>query len=147
MNTDSNQNQSSNRYNITTTGFGYLNNICEVKPNGTPFLTCDITLLDGKPNGKDYSAVNKIYLQATVVGKDAIAMIREHFAVDGFIKSPKETVTASVRLSGLNAETFVFQNGEKAGQTGVTLKTRLLKISWLKIGQEVVEIESDRNSG
>ena len=133
-----NEDKSSNYYNVSITGFGYINNICEVNPSGKPYLICDIALLSGELK-RDYSTLDKTYFKATVVGSKVKAAFRKHFNADGFIKSPKVPVTALVRLSGLEAETFTFQNGERAGQTGISLNTRLLGITWLKIGNKVVD--------
>ena len=36
-------------------------------------------------------------------------------------------------LSDLYAESFTFKNGDKAGETGVSLKARLLGIAWAKV--------------
>ena len=47
-------------------------------------------------------------------------------------------VLVGFKLSDLYAETFTYQNGEKQGQTGVSLKTRLLRIDWAKVEGEYV---------
>ena len=36
-------------------------------------------------------------------------------------------------LSDLYAESFTYKNGDKAGETGVSLKARLLSIAWAKV--------------
>ena len=47
-------------------------------------------------------------------------------------------------LSDLYAEPFTFKSGNKAGETGVSLKARLLGVSWAKVDgkQLVTEQES-----
>lgn len=42
------------------------------------------------------------------------------------------------RLGDLWTDLFRYSRGEKAGQTGVSLKARLLFISWIKIDGELV---------
>ncbi len=132
-------------YDVHTTGFGYLNRIREVTPrSGDKYLSCDITLQEGVAKDGDFSKINKIYLQANVVGKKAIEVMREHFTNDnGLIASPDKPVTAAVRLGGLDVDTFVYQKGEKAGQTGVQLKTRLLKLSYLAIDSNPIDLGDD----
>ena len=36
-------------------------------------------------------------------------------------------------LSDLYAEAFTFKNGDKAGETGISLKARLLRVAWAKV--------------
>ena len=41
-------------------------------------------------------------------------------------------VLVGFRLGDLYAETFQYTNGDKAGEIGVSLKARLLKIVWIR---------------
>jgi len=45
-------------------------------------------------------------------------------------------VLVGFTLSDLYAEPFTFKNGEKAGETGVSLKARLLRLTWAKVDGE-----------
>ena len=131
-------------YDVHTTGFGYLNDIRIVTPKhgGNPYLSCNITLQEGVAENGDFSKINKIYFQANIVGAKAKALMHEYLIFDEKGKSePNGPVTAVVRLGGINVETFTYKNGEKAGQMGVALKTRLLKINWLKIGDYVLPVD------
>ena len=47
-------------------------------------------------------------------------------------------------LSDLRADSFTFTKGDKAGQTGVNLKARLIKIAWAKVDGQKVSIEQQR---
>ena len=47
-------------------------------------------------------------------------------------------VLVGFKLSDLYAETFIYHSGERAGQTGVSLKSRLLRIDWAKVDGETV---------
>jgi hypothetical protein len=49
-------------------------------------------------------------------------------AVEGKLK-----VLVGFTLSDLSAESFTHKHGDKAGQTGVSLKARLLRIWWAKV--------------
>ena len=39
-------------------------------------------------------------------------------------------------LSDLHPELFTFKKGERAGETGFSLKARLLRVSWAKVDGE-----------
>ena len=47
-------------------------------------------------------------------------------------------VLIGFKLGDLYAETFVYEKGKKQGETGVSLKARLLFISWIKVDGETV---------
>jgi hypothetical protein len=70
-----------------------------------------------------------------VSGKKAQEIVRQlKSAVEGKLK-----VLIGFTLSDLYAESFTYKNGDKAGETGVSLKARLLSISWAKVdGQPFV---------
>jgi hypothetical protein len=42
-------------------------------------------------------------------------------------------VLVGFHLSDLQAETFIFKNGNRAGTTGISLKSRLLRFQWIKV--------------
>jgi hypothetical protein len=64
-----------------------------------------------------------------VSGKQAQQIVRQlKPAVEGSLK-----VLIGFTLSDLFAESFTFKNGDKAGQTGISLKARLLRIAWAKV--------------
>ena len=50
-------------------------------------------------------------------------------------------VLVSFILSDLYPEVFTYKKGEKAGETGISLKARLLRIGWAKIDGEPLAIE------
>ena len=62
-------------------------------------------------------------------GKQAQEIVRQlKPAVEGKLK-----VLVGFTLSDLFAEPFTFKNGDKAGETGVSLKARLLRVGWAKV--------------
>ena len=72
-----------------------------------------------------------------MAGKQAKAVVRAlQAAVEGDHK-----VLVSFILSDLYAEVFTYKKGEKAGETGISLKARLLRIGWVKVDGEPLEIE------
>ncbi|MGB5644692.1 MAG: DUF3577 domain-containing protein, partial [Gammaproteobacteria bacterium] len=38
-------------------------------------------------------------------------------------------------------DTFTYKSGDRAGQTGVSLKARLLRIDWVKVNGKPFDIE------
>ena len=129
-------------FNLIIAGFGYINRVREVAPQGAqPYLCADVALMEGVAKDGDYSSVNKTRLSCIVKGKEAQEIIRTHFTgPDGQVGSPGVPVVASMQLGGLQPDTFTYQKGERAGETGVSLRSSLLKISWLKIGDTVVDL-------
>ena len=48
----------------------------------------------------------------------------------------RRKVLIGFTLSDLFAESFTFKHGERSGETGISLKARLLRVSWAKIDGE-----------
>lgn len=132
-------------FDLHITGMGYLNDAREVKPvNGSrrfdPFYSVRIAAIHGNAD-----AVNHTYFDAKVVGAQALHMVKsfeEHIngkpylAADGTTVEPK--VLAGFKLGDLTPETFTFKAGKRSGETGIALKTRLLRITWVRINGELV---------
>ncbi|WP_116365665.1 DUF3577 domain-containing protein [Parahaliea mediterranea] len=106
-------------------GIGYLNRVREVTPeNGSPFLSVTIAALRGSADN-----VQHTYFECVVVGEEAKDLVRQlTFAVEAGLK-----VLVGFHLSDLQAQTFTFKQGERAGMTGVGLKSRLLRFQWIKV--------------
>ena len=118
-------------FDLYTTGLGYLSRIREVTPtDGTPFFGVTISALRGHVDDAQYTR-----FECRVAGKEAQDIVRQiKPAVEGNLK-----VLIGFTLSDLFAESFTFKNGEKAGETGISLKARLLRINWAKVdGQPFV---------
>ena len=47
-------------------------------------------------------------------------------------------------LSDLYAESFIFKSGDKTGDTGISLKARLLRIAWAKVDGQPRAARSSR---
>ena len=112
-------------FDLHTTGIGYLNRIHEVTPKeGRPFLSLTIAALRGNVENVQYT-----HFECRVSGKQANEIVRRlKPAVEG-----KSKVLIGFTLSDLYAETFTFKSGDKAGETGISLKARLLRVSWAKV--------------
>ena len=106
-------------------GIGYLNRVREVTPeNGSAFLSVTIAALRG-PVGN----VQHTHFDCVVSGEEAKDLVRQLMpAVEADMK-----VLVGFHLSDLQAEAFTFKQGERAGTTGVGLKSRLLRFQWIKV--------------
>jgi hypothetical protein len=118
-------NETKQYFDLHTQGIGYLNRVREVTPKeGTPFLSVTIAALRGSVDNAQYT-----HFECHVSGKQAQQLVRQlKPAVEGNLK-----VLIGFTLSDLFAESFTFKNGDKAGQTGISLKARLLRIAWAKV--------------
>ena len=64
-----------------------------------------------------------------VCGEEAKDLVRQLMpAVEAELK-----VLVGFHLSDLQAESFTFKQGERAGETGISLKSRLLRLQWIKV--------------
>ena len=112
-------------FDLVTQGIGYLNRIREVTPaSGEPFWSVRVAALRGRADDARYT-----HFDCRVAGKVAQEIVRQlEAAVQGNLK-----VLIGFTLSDLYGESFTFKHGERAGETGVSLKARLLRISWAKV--------------
>jgi len=112
-------------FDLYTTGIGYLSRVREVtNTKGTPFLSITVAALRGNADDAQYT-----HFDCVVSGQQAKDLVRElQPAVDGDCK-----VLVGFLLNDLYGQPFVFQNGDKAGDAGVNLKARLLRIEWAKV--------------
>ncbi|MFQ8213670.1 STY4534 family ICE replication protein [Klebsiella pneumoniae] len=112
-------------FDLHITGLGYLNRIREVKPKkGEPFLACDIAALNGPSDDVSY-----VRFDTRVSGTDAQHLIRR--CIDA-VEAEKK-VMIGFRLGDLWTDTFTYSKGKRAGEQGVSLKARLLFVSWIKV--------------
>ena len=129
-------NETKQYFDLHTTGIGYLNRLREVTPKeGSPFLSVTIAALRGSVDNAQYT-----HFECRVSGKQAQQIVRQlKPAVEGNLK-----VLIGFTLSDLYAEVFTFKSGDKAGDTGISLKARLLRIAWAKVdGQPFYTAQDD----
>jgi len=131
-----NSNENSKYFDLHTTGIGYLNRVRQVTPEeGTPFLAVTIAAIHGS-----VADVQHTYFECGVYGEQAQNTVRElKPAVEGESK-----VLIGFTLSDLRADAFTFKQGDQAGQPGVNLKARLIKIGWAKVDGQKVSIGEQR---
>lgn len=117
-------------FDLHVTGLGYVNRIREVKPRkGDAFLACDIAALNGPSDKPEYR-----YFDVRVSGADAQHLIRRcEEAVNA-----ERKVLIGFRLGDLWPDLFTYTKGKKQGESGVSLKARLLFVSWIKVDGKLV---------
>jgi hypothetical protein len=117
-------------FDLHITGLGYLNRIREVKPKkGDAFLACDISALNGPSDDVAY-----VRFDTRVSGSEAQHLVRRCIqAVDA-----EKKVMIGFRLGDLWTDTFTYSKGKRAGEQGVSLKARLLFVSWIKVDGKLV---------
>ncbi len=121
-------------FDLHTTGIGYLNRVREVTPQRSqPFLAVDISALHGDVDNVEYTRFD-----SRVSGKEAQGIIRSLMSA---VEADRK-VLVGFKIGDLYAETFTYERGERQGQTGVSLKARLLKITWAKVDGEPVTLPS-----
>ncbi|EBM3802261.1 DUF3577 domain-containing protein [Salmonella enterica] len=113
-------------FNLYTSGLGYVNRVRTVTPKrDEPFLCCDIAVLSGAADDVDY-----VRFDCKVTGSKA----RKLIARCEQTVNEKRKVLTHFRLGDLYVDMFTYRKGE----TGVSLKARLLYIGLIKIDGEVV---------
>jgi hypothetical protein len=112
-------------FDLYTTGIGYLNRVREVTPKeGSPFWSVTIAALRGSVDDAQYT-----YFECRVSGQQAQKLVQQlKPAVEGKLK-----VLVGFTLSDLYGEPFFYKTGDRAGETGVSLKARLLRVGWAKV--------------
>lgn len=117
-------------FDLHTQGLGYLNRIREVTPSrGKAFLACTIAALNGPTEAPEYR-----YFDVTVCGAEAQLLVNRY--AEAVHQGRK--VLMGFRLGDLWTDLFRYRRGDKAGKTGVSLKARLLFISWIKVDGQLV---------
>ena len=119
-----------NYFDLHILGIGYLHRAREITPKrGEPFLAVEVSALHGAAGQVEYTRFD-----CKVSGREAQRIVRQLLPD---IEAERR-VLVGFKLGDLYAETFTYQNGEKQGQTGVSLKARLLRIDWAKVEGEYV---------
>lgn len=117
-------------FDLHITGLGYLNRIREVTPKkGDAFLACNIAALNGPSDSVSY-----IRFDTRVSGAEAQHLV--HRCIEA-VEAEKK-VMIGFRLGDLWTDTFTYSKGQLAGEQGVSLKARLLFISWIKVDGNLV---------
>ena len=119
----------SSYFNLHIDGLGYLSNIREINTATGSFLSCTINALHGSTEKTEYTRFD-----VTVSGKQASSLIRR---CQNAVNEEKK-VLIGFKLSNLTADVFTLTKGDHAGESRVVLRARLIKISFIKVGQNMV---------
>ncbi|PXF30449.1 hypothetical protein WH50_15405 [Pokkaliibacter plantistimulans] len=117
-------------FDLHTSGIGYINRVRLVEPKkGEPFWACSIAALRGDTNNVEYT-----YFDVRVSGTEAARLIaRCQQAVDAGSK-----MLISFKIGDIYPDVFTYSSGDRKGETGVSLKGRLLLIRWIKKDGEMI---------
>ena len=128
--TTSTENNTQKYYDLHIHGVGYVNRIREVPVRrGDSFWACDISALHGAADAVEYTRFD-----CRVSGTEASKLIKR---LEKACQEEKK-ILIGFKLGDLYAESFEYRQGKKKGETGVSLKARLLYISWIKVDGESV---------
>ncbi|EBD9555639.1 DUF3577 domain-containing protein [Salmonella enterica] len=129
----------SSYFNLHIDGLGYLSNIREINTATGSFLTCTINALHGSTEKPEYTRFD-----VTVSGKQTSSLIRR---CQNAVNEEKK-VLIGFKLSNLTADVFTLTKGDHAGESRASLRARLIKISFIKVGQNMVyKAEKPESSG
>ena len=119
-------------FNLHVEGIGYLNRVRLVKPaQGREFLACTVAAMRGSTEAASYT-----YFDCVVSGAGAqkvVQMLEQDVADD-------KPVLIGFKLGDIYPEIFTFRKGDKEGQSGVSIKGRLLKIKFAKVNGVAVDL-------
>jgi len=128
--THSTENKQTKYYDLHTQGVGYVNRIRAVPvKRGEPFWACTISALHGAENSIEYTNFD-----CRVSGSEAAKVIKR---LDNACQENKK-ILMGFKIGDLYPETFTYKSGKKQGQMGISLKARLLYISWVKVDGNTV---------
>ncbi|ECE2104803.1 STY4534 family ICE replication protein [Salmonella enterica subsp. enterica serovar Newport] len=119
----------SSSFNLHIDGLGYLSNIREINTATGSFLSCTINALHGSTEKPEYTRFD-----ATVSGKQTSSLIRR---CQNAVNEEKK-VLIGFKLSNLTADVFTLTKGDHVGESRASLRARLIKISFIKVGQSMV---------
>lgn len=131
---ENNPSQDQKYFDLHITGIGYVNRIRNVPvKRGKSFYAVDISALHGSAQDTQYTRFD-----CRVSGSEAQVIIDQ---IRPLIENDKNKVLVGFKLGDLYTDTFVYEKGNKAGQTGVSLKARLLRIDWVKVNGNKIELD------
>lgn len=125
-------------FNVHTEGFGYLNGFKQVTPKAgqtfKPFFASTFCLLEGDPQNP-----RKTYMSVSIVNPTLITLL-QNFADE--LNSDATKVFANARMADMKAMPFIYPQGSaNAGQPGVNWEAKIINLLYLKVGDQVVELE------
>ena len=132
MSVPSQASNQSSFFNLHVEGVGYLNRVRTIKPKkGQEFLACHVAALRGSDSDVSYTKFD-----CRVSGADAKEVVKR---LQADVEAEK-SVIIGFRIGDIYPEMFTFEKGERAGQAGVAIKGRLLRIKFAKVNGESIDV-------
>jgi len=127
---NNNQTQTETKFfDLHTSGIGYLNRLRTVTPNtGNQYLSVTVAALRGNAANAKYT-----YFDCIVVEEEAKNVLFNLVDTD-----EDATYMIGFNIGDIYPEPFTYKSGNKQGQTGVSLKGRLIKVKWLRKNNELI---------
>lgn len=126
-----NQSQEVKYFDLHTNGIGYLNRVRLVTPEkGPKYLACSISALRGSADDVQYS-----WFDVIVTGNAAKDVVTE---LENEANDANTKVLVSFRIGDVTPQAFTYAKGERKGQTGASLRGRLIKVMWARVNGELV---------
>lgn len=130
MTSTATETHSTQYFDLHTHGVGYVNRIREVPvKRGDSFWACDIAALHGAEDAVEYTRFD-----CRVSGTEAAQIIKRLHKAG----QEEKKILIGFKLGDLYPDLFTYKSGDKAGRAGVSLKARLLFISWVKVAGDTV---------
>ncbi len=138
MSEQSQASTTSSFFDLHVEGVGYLNRVRTVKPKkGQEFLACTVSAMRGSTDDIGYTKFD-----CRVSGAEAQKIVKR---LEPDVTAEK-TVIIGFKIADIYPETFIFEKGDKKGQTGVSIKGRLLRIKFAKVNGEAVDLPQPARS-
>jgi uncharacterized protein DUF3577 len=138
MSEQSQASSQSSFFNLHVEGVGYLNRVRTVKPKkGHEFLACTVSAMRGSTDSIGYTKFD-----CRVSGADAQKIVKR---LEPEVAAEK-SVIIGFRIADIYPEMFTFERGDKKGQTGVSIKGRLLRIKFAKVNGEAIDLPQPARS-
>lgn len=120
----------SNYINLHTVGIGYISRVRKVEvKKGNAFYAASIRAMFGEKGVKD--GVSYTPYDVKAVSEQAEMVLRD-FEAD--MNNDAKRVTVQFKIGDAEINTFTYKTGPKAGEMGIVMKGRLVKIErvWVK---------------
>ena len=138
MSEQSQATKESSYFDLHVEGVGYLNRVRTVKPKqGQAFLACTVSAMRGSTEDVGYTKFD-----CRVSGSDPQAIVKQ---LEADVTAEK-SVIIGFRIADIYPEAFTYEKGERQGQTGVSIKGRLLRVKFAKVNGESIVLPQSASS-
>jgi hypothetical protein len=117
-------------FDLHVDGVGYLNRVRTVKPKqGQAYLACAVSALRGSTEDVAYT-----WFECRVSGAEAQTIVKQ---LEPDVSADKRVIIG-FRIGDIYPETFTYEKGDHQGETGVSIRGRLLRVKFAKVNGESV---------